>query len=609
MRKLSDLHGKPAATPRANALVAAATLISRQALTSALGWRTKTATAAEWQQIAWEHYDTCGELRFAAEWLGNSLSRANLYAARMDSATGVPIQLGAGDPAAVAMNDFCGGRDGQSEMLKRFGPHLTVPGESYLIGWDDPQVKGKQNWATLCRDEIEEASPGGKVTITWLGEKFELPDEALIMRIWRPHPRRYWEANSPVRGLEMILTELFKLTQHVQAQADSRLAGAGVLVLPLETVFPPPPGEATETSSDDPTLAAQSGLSGFMRTLAQSMVEPIANRDSAAAVVPIVIQAPGEQIKNVKHITFATPLSQEAMTLRQEAIRRLAAGLDMPAEILTGMGDSNHWTAWQLDESAIKTHIEPILQLICNAITVCYLRPIMGEDPDTSDLVCWYDASELKQRPDRSAIAKDLYELGELSGDALRREAGFGDNDAPSDEDDKRAILRGMVDRAAIDTATAVEILVLLGYVTDGDLSAAPAEGTAIEQGDEANPADAEDPKALPQRSEDPPEDGKTDTSSLRLARALLAGHVMDYAGKRLLSRAGRAYRGQFPDTPAAQLHTKITVRAEDLDPILDGAYAAFPNLDPRLRGPVDAEVRNALFCGRPLDLDRLADA
>jgi hypothetical protein len=947
VKRLSDLKDRANGTA-ANALVAAATLVSREALTSAL--KPKTTTTSEWQSLAWEHYDTCGELRFACEWLGNSLSRVRLFAARVKDKDAEPEPLGDDDPASVAMAALCGGQDGQSEMMKRFGPHFTVPGESFLVGWDDPETK-RQEWATLCGDEIEESSTSGAVAIQWMGQRKELPDDALIIRFWRPHPRRHWEANSPVRGLEMILTELYKLTQHVAAQAESRLAGAGLLVLPLETTFPKPPSNALEVSTDeDPHQAAQDGLEGFMRTLTHAMVRPIEDRDSSSAVVPVVVQAPGDQIKNVRHISFATPLSQEAMTLRQEAIRRLAAGLDMPSEILTGLGQSNHWcvddqtealtrqngwirgdklrvgdevwtlnhqtglaewqpvrdiyradvvdepmrelesrthsslttlnhrwpitrernrdkqthvvrewttteeltyaahvqlaapaaqlpdtakyadalvelvgwfwtegnigrtvtiaqshtvnadrvariraalttlygparnlrsdrdtpgwseavqanesshggpvtvfrlnkaaaaplldvapgkrpttefvcaltraqlelfldvsaqgdghhyragkldvwqrdpsaldafelalilsgrgvsrmpshddgttvraleattvrpvkaaeqmrrsgktgatdqvvpytgmlwcpvtanqtwlarrhgrtyftgnTAWQIDEGSVKTHIEPVVQLICNALTVCYMRPIMGEDVNDSDLVVWYDASELKQRPDRSAIAKDLYELGELSGAALRREAGFGDPDAPTDEDDKRSILRGMMDRAAVDTATAVELLVLLGYVNDGDLSIAPAEGQQIGQGDEADPADAEDPRALPSGKDDPPPEGTPDGDAAGLAapaaaRALLAGHVMDYAGKRLLSRFGRGVRGQYKEVPHRELHTRLQVEPDDLDMLLEGAYTAFPQLDASLRAAVDEACRAALLGGYPLD-------
>jgi hypothetical protein len=40
--------------------------------------------------------------------------------------------------------------------------------------------------------------------------------------------------------------------------------------------------------------------------------------------------------------------------LRREAVERLAIGLDMPPEVLLGLGDSNHWSAWQVDEQTWK---------------------------------------------------------------------------------------------------------------------------------------------------------------------------------------------------------------------------------------------------------------
>jgi hypothetical protein len=37
-----------------------------------------------------------------------------------------------------------------------------------------------------------------------------------------------------------------------------------------------------------------------------------------------------------------------------ECIERIAIGLDMPPEILIGLQDANHWTAWQIDEQTWK---------------------------------------------------------------------------------------------------------------------------------------------------------------------------------------------------------------------------------------------------------------
>ncbi len=46
------------------------------------------------------------------------------------------------------------------------------------------------------------------------------------------------------------------------------------------------------------------------------------------------------------------------------AVRALAAGMDLPAEVLLGLSDVNHWTAWQVDESAYRQHVDPIVQTL-----------------------------------------------------------------------------------------------------------------------------------------------------------------------------------------------------------------------------------------------------
>ena len=114
-------------------------------------------------------------------------------------------------------------------------------------------------------------------------------------------------------------------------------------------------------------------------------------------------------------------------------VRRFALGMDLPPEQVLGMssnggtggGNSNgvsHWGAWQVEESTIKLHIEPMLDTIVSALTLGYLRPALG---DNDDAVIVYDTSALRLRPDRSKEAFELYDRGLLSVDALLRENGF----------------------------------------------------------------------------------------------------------------------------------------------------------------------------------------
>src|SRR5690606_37995192 len=50
---------------------------------------------------------------------------------------------------------------------------------------------------------------------------------------------------------------------------------------------------------------------------------------------------------------------------------------------------------------------------------------------EIDDTVVWYDDSHMIVRPNRGTDAQAIYDKGELSGEALRRENGFDENDAP----------------------------------------------------------------------------------------------------------------------------------------------------------------------------------
>jgi glycosyltransferase involved in cell wall biosynthesis len=206
------------------------------------------------------------------------------------------------------------------------------------------------------------------------------------------------------------------------AEINSRLAGAGVLMLPQELEFlaPPPPAPGPDGEEPPPRTTAQQ----FSDLLQEAMIAPISDRSDPSSVVPIVVTAPGEQIGNAKLLTFWSESNDKDPDRLDRAIRRLALGMDVPAEIMLGLADSNHWTGWLVDESAIKLHVEPLLGLICDALTEGFLRPAVDDDPS---LVIWYDTSALRQRPNRGPEAIELFDRHEISGETLRREHGFGD--------------------------------------------------------------------------------------------------------------------------------------------------------------------------------------
>lgn len=394
------------------------------------------ARPERWQDEAIELYSQVGELRFVAHAQAAAGSRATLFPARFTEPDAEPEAVTDGIVSDV-WEQFGGGRLGRAELVKRLLIQLFIPGDGMIVGLppgvlDDGQVPNvvaleDLSWHALSAQEAKLRS--GKLTLE-LGDTTRKVDESktVVVRAWRPNPFRWWQADSPVRSNLAVLRELVGLTKHVSASIDSRLAGAGVLL--IGDSFSLLAGQSPDEDDDsdvDPILAA----------LMDAMVTAIKDRDSASAVMPIVLQGPDDAVDKVKHLTFNTPFDAQAKDLRDEAIRRLALGLDAPPEVLLGLGSSTHWNAWIIQDDYVKTQIDPSLSLICDALTQDYLRPLLEHlrVPDAHEYAIWWDTTALTQRPDRSNEAIQVAQMGELSGEALRRETGFDENDAPQQPD------------------------------------------------------------------------------------------------------------------------------------------------------------------------------
>jgi hypothetical protein len=282
------------------------------------------------------------------------------------------------------------------------------------------------------------------------------------------------------------------------------------------------------------------------------MMAPIGNPDHPAAQVPLVITAPGEYIEHIKHLTFWTPLDENAMLIRDSALHRFAKGMDLPNEMIEGMssnegtggGSSNgvsHWGAWMIEEQAIKMHIEPMLDVLVSALVVYYLRPLM---PGSTDRIK-ADTTTLRLRPDRSEQAIELADRGWLKPSVAVIENNFDVSDMPDDEDLKKWLLMKWV----VGSATPEMVLAaaeMLGIAMP-DL-AVPEVAPAPEMPELPPPPSLDD---HPSRPRDPSESDY----------AVYEGLVL-----RALERAGNRLRNihQTKTTGASwEAHTKIQANGE----------------------------------------------
>lgn len=399
------------------------------------GRRTIIPQYESWQRELWDYYDDMGEFGYAVTWRSNMISRVRLRAAQLVPDADEPVISDTG-PAAELVAGLTSDVNNQAEIMSNMSTQLDIPGEGWLIG---ETINGKHIWQVRSNDEIRRA-PSGKgfeiISETSALSQFDwrpLATEHYLVRIWRPHKRYRHMPYSPAKAARAAMRELELCNRHIQAQYLSRLASAGVVVFPDEITFP-----VREEFQDEPDP--------FVREWIETAKQAIETPGTAAAVIPIPIRVPGEYIDKIRHVDFTVKIDEKIIDKRDAARRNLASMINVPTELLFDAGSLNHWGLWQLEESAIKIHIAPDVEIITNGLTRGYLHPMLKAQgvEDWESWVVWYDASEIIARPDRSANVLKLYDRFEANGEALRREVGLSEDDKPTNAELNDMVLKKM---------------------------------------------------------------------------------------------------------------------------------------------------------------------
>ena len=448
-------------------------------------------TTDMWQEEVWQFHDALGEFRYAVDWESKMLSRVRLYAAKLEPGVDEPVRAKAGT-AVDLMTQFAGGPAGQAQIMDGLGTQLTVPGEGYLIV---ENASGIEKWSVRSIDEVRAARGHYEVideNSPTTGHNWRplAQDSMPPIRVWKPNKRYHHLADSPARAARTTMRELELVNRHIVAQYLSRLASAGVWLVPDEITFP-----VREEFADAPDP--------FMAEWIEIAAEAIRTPGTAAATVPIPIKVPAEYVDKIRHLDFTLQIDDKIIDKRESAIKRLATQLNIPPEVLLGMGDLNHWNAWAVDETSLKVNIAPDAETICQAITTGYLQPRLRAShvEDWASWVVWYDMSELTLRPDRSDNAIQLYDRLEIDGAALRRETGFDEADKPSDEELKEQALKVIIKTLPSGAGSALSTLI--GERVDITPVAAATPAEAAEQADQPEPPEP-DARDAPNAGEPP---------------------------------------------------------------------------------------------------------
>lgn len=511
---------------------------------------------AGWEVEATQFYDIVPELRYGISWIAQSASRARLIVAKEPEHPGAdPIPVDEDHIASAPLYELAPTLPEQATFIESLVTLLKLVGRWRLIGFDCP-LTGRRRWCVLSEREYTEIGSDVSFRHPDTCEEIRLPRSSVwSIPMWKAHPVWSHLPDSPVRSLIDTLHELTDLSGHVQTAARSRLAGAGMLLMP-SSLKPVAPGQSTGVNppKGDPAMRA------LMRTAQASLRNP----QDVSRHLPVIFQGQQDALNAVRHLNLNTPFDERVDELRRSAVRRIAIGLDIPPEVIVGMGELNHWTAYQVSADAQKINIAPTLQFVCQQLTRKYLRPALKAlgVPDYHQYMVWYDDTAMALSPNRAPEAMEAYNIGLINGDAARSVLGFGPADKPAPGEIPPAV---RLKNSSIGTGQ------------EGEARATGEQSQVQINGGEAA--------------------GWIACADIAARRAL------GRAGQYLLGSGGRALRGKYRDTPIEAIHTKVTPGdGTTVEAALRGAFCELEQAAPVLVGPVEAYARKCLTSGSAHD-------
>jgi hypothetical protein len=191
-------------------------------------------------------------------------------------------------------------------------------------------------------------------------------------------------ADSPVRAVRDIATELELTRAQARANARSRTAQTKTVLYPKEGAGPTP--------------------KKFEADWAKVVAQPLSDEKAGAVAIPNFIGWPQDTIDKWEVLDFGNDVDEKLHERVDRLIRQLAIGLDMAPSVLLGLEDSNQWSAYATLEDNWLGHVEPLAAPIGQALAEALAKAIRLADPQRIEVIP--DPSPLLRR--RPAISDVL---------------------------------------------------------------------------------------------------------------------------------------------------------------------------------------------------------
>ena len=413
-----------------------------------------------WQDEAWAYYDEIGEIHYGTMYLGSSLSKVVFYAGyEMDDGSVVPINsekcpiadtLIASD-AVVEMRRLAAPIGGQPELNRSAALNLEIAGEFFLHGTEARRANGKPGDPGFMPEQpevwdvrsvasiVESTDRDAQQRMIFMvrddeddrGTPIDNDTETLI-RIWQRHPKWSNRADCHLRGALSDCETLVLLMNQQKAEAKSRQS-AGVLLVPNEISFKDDSAEGDdgEQPESDP----------FLSSLLAALIAPIEDPSANEAVMPLVIQAPGEHLHPDKFRLLSLARASDASLddRIEKRVQRIARTLNLPVEKIMGHQRTTFANANQIDQDEYDDHHEPRCAMLADGYRYGFLVPnlaALGHDPlDLERVRVGFEPGMLVASPSAAVNADALWAAGVISAKSYRALKGATEDDAPSIEE------------------------------------------------------------------------------------------------------------------------------------------------------------------------------
>lgn len=330
---------------------------------------------------AWTFFRDIGEVHY-------SITQQARLVGRLDWT----LAIGGGEPMDTESSDavlVAAFGEGVRDLAVKAAIHLQVPGGYSLAR----TVAGDPNsWQIIA------SSPTA-------AQRKILDLSDIVIEVREEDPKDPSRNDSPVLAASAVCRSLMLARAQERAQSRNRTAQHGLFVYPLEA----------KVNED---------------ALTQVITAPLANEISEASVTPNLLGVGGEYASKEKFfkIDLGSEYDEKLSEKIEKLVRSLAVQLDVPPELLLGFGDTNHWSAWAIQEDNWLGHVEPLAAPIGRG----FAEAIMAAT-DSSGLSLVPDPGPLLVRRPTPGDAMAANAAGLVSDDWTREQIGANETDAPSE--------------------------------------------------------------------------------------------------------------------------------------------------------------------------------